>query len=386
MNVPSILVVDDEPAHVESICDVLGHIGYAMTGKTSATAALAALQTERFDVVLADLMMPEMDGISLLRAALAKDPSLVGLIMTGAGSIHSAVEAMKAGALDYVLKPFRISEMMPVIARALKVRQLHLERETLQTRLVERSHELEIANAGLERMVAIVSHDMRAPLAGIDACMTMLIEKQEIIPSGVPMGEAIRLEARRLVILATDLIDINRLSSGHMPWHWSTFSPGQLVRDTVAALRPLAAGARVALAGETEFAGTISGDGSACRRLLTNLISNAIKHAGATTITVACRGDAGALRFVIEDNGKGIDPAGRELLGKPFSSSGETSALGGVGLGLAICLGIAAAHGGSIAIRSRQRQGTRIMVTMRGDLAEPTVLQGPEQFRDLDLA
>jgi signal transduction histidine kinase len=385
MNVPSILVVDDEPAHVESICDVLGHIGYAMTGRTSAAAAMEAMATQRFDVILADLMMPDMDGISLLRAALAKDPSLVGLIMTGAGTIHSAVEAMKAGALDFVLKPFRISEMMPVIARALKVRRLHLEREALQTRLVERSHQLEVANAGLERMVAIVSHDMRAPLQGIDACMTMLIDQQEIIPSGVPMGEAIRMEARRLVVLATDLIDINRLSSGHMPWHWSEFSPGQLVRDTVAALQPLAEGYRTTLVAEAEFTGCITADSSACRRLLTNLISNAIKHAGATTIQVACRGDAGLLRFIIEDNGKGIDPGCRERLGKPFSSGGETSALGGVGLGLAICLGIAAAHGGAIAIRSRLRQGTRIIVTLRGDLAEPTVLQAPEQFRELDL-
>ena len=71
-------------------------------------------------------MMPEMDGIALLRAALDIDPDLVGIIMTGQGTIATAVEAMKVGALDYILKPFKLSVILPVLARALAMRQLRL--------------------------------------------------------------------------------------------------------------------------------------------------------------------------------------------------------------------------------------------------------------------
>src|SRR5438067_159058 len=99
-----ILIVDDEAPQMNALCDTLQHQGYLTTGFTSANEALAALRQQRFDLLLTDLMMPEMDGLSLLRAALETDPDLVGIMMTGHGAVETAVEAMKAGALDYILK------------------------------------------------------------------------------------------------------------------------------------------------------------------------------------------------------------------------------------------------------------------------------------------
>jgi len=69
--------------------------------------------------------MPEMDGIELLNASWEIDPDLIGIIMTGHGSIESAVDAMKAGAFDYLLKPFEFKMLLPICARAMKVRQLN---------------------------------------------------------------------------------------------------------------------------------------------------------------------------------------------------------------------------------------------------------------------
>src|SRR5215468_5970513 len=77
-------------------------------------------------------MMPEMDGIALLRAALDIDPHLVGILMTGQGTMQIAVDAMKVGAFDYVLKPFRPQALLPVLARALQVRRLHTENVQLR--------------------------------------------------------------------------------------------------------------------------------------------------------------------------------------------------------------------------------------------------------------
>jgi PAS domain S-box-containing protein len=128
----SLLIVDDEVLHMKALCDTLEQEGYSTTGFTSAKEALQALRNREFDLLLTDLMMPEMDGISLIQAALAIDRNLAGIVMTGQGTIPTAVEAMKIGAVDYVLKPFKVSVVLPVISRALNTRRLRLENIQLQ--------------------------------------------------------------------------------------------------------------------------------------------------------------------------------------------------------------------------------------------------------------
>src|SRR5438046_6489445 len=101
----------------------------------AARAALTFLQEQEVDMLVCDVMMPEMDGIALLREALDIDHYLVGIIMTGQGTIQTAVDAMKLGAFDYVLKPFRLQTVMPVLTRAINTRRLRMEnlqlRETI---------------------------------------------------------------------------------------------------------------------------------------------------------------------------------------------------------------------------------------------------------------
>jgi len=122
-----LLIVDDEEALMAALCNTLIVEGYAVTGFTSARQALAQLRERQFDVLLTDLMMPEMDGIALLHAAQEIDPALVGIVMTGHGTIDTAVQALRGGALDYVLKPFRLNNLLPVLTRALETRRLRTE-------------------------------------------------------------------------------------------------------------------------------------------------------------------------------------------------------------------------------------------------------------------
>src|SRR6266571_168824 len=135
MTAPSlgrVLIVDDEDELMTALCEALTDQGYEALGRTSAQEALGLLQKEDVDLLVCDLMMPEMDGIALLRAALDIDPHLVGMIMTGQGTIQTAVDAMKVGAFDYVLKPFRLQLLLPVLARALQVRRLRMENVQLR--------------------------------------------------------------------------------------------------------------------------------------------------------------------------------------------------------------------------------------------------------------
>src|SRR5689334_19013727 len=110
----SLLVVDDEVELMRALCESLGEQGFETHGLNDPALAPDALRQGDFDILLSDLMMPGTDGIQLLRQALAIDPNLVGIIMTGQGTIQTAVEAMKSGAFDYILKPFRLQQVMPV--------------------------------------------------------------------------------------------------------------------------------------------------------------------------------------------------------------------------------------------------------------------------------
>src|SRR6266700_30308 len=122
-----LLIVDDEAAQMKALHDTLESEGYRAIGFTSARAALEAIREQPFDLALTDLMMPEMDGVAFLRAAFEIDPTLAGIVMTGHGTLDTAVKAMQAGALDYILKPFRLSAILPVLTRSLAVRRVRME-------------------------------------------------------------------------------------------------------------------------------------------------------------------------------------------------------------------------------------------------------------------
>jgi two-component system cell cycle sensor histidine kinase/response regulator CckA len=135
-----ILVVDDEVELKNALVEMLNAQVYDALGCDSGAEALSALRKQNFDVLLSDLMMPGMDGVTLLRAALEIDQNLVCIIMTGQGTIQTAVDAMKVGAFDYVLKPFRLQALLPVLTRAINMRRLH--QENLQLRETVAIYEL----------------------------------------------------------------------------------------------------------------------------------------------------------------------------------------------------------------------------------------------------
>src|ERR1700722_4432704 len=210
----NILIVDDEVAHMKALCDTLQGQGYKTTGFSAPALALAEIQAGRFDVLLTDLMMPEIDGIALLDGARRKDPHLAGIIMTGEGTIATAVEAMKSGAMDYILKPFKLRAVLPVLERALSVRRLRLQNAALELSVRERTAELELANRELEAFSYSVSHDLRAPLRHIDGFTNMLLEQHAgtMSPEGQRLLGVVMDAARQMNGLIEDLLRFSRLS------------------------------------------------------------------------------------------------------------------------------------------------------------------------------
>jgi PAS domain S-box-containing protein len=130
-----LIVVDDEEELVKALQEAIADQGYEVSVFTTAQQAVSALKEKDFDVLLTDLMMPGMDGIDLFRQAREIDPHIVGIVMTGHATIQTALEAMKVGVYDYLLKPFKARSLLPLLDRAFAVRKLELENVQLRQTL-----------------------------------------------------------------------------------------------------------------------------------------------------------------------------------------------------------------------------------------------------------
>src|SRR5213076_160817 len=119
-----ILIADDHDALRRGLARGLAEAGHEVEEASNGNAAIERLHEGHFDVVLSDLKMGGSDGLDVLRTTKTLHPSTAVILMTAFGSVHTAVEAMKAGAFDYVQKPFEIEEMEVKIAKALEIRQM----------------------------------------------------------------------------------------------------------------------------------------------------------------------------------------------------------------------------------------------------------------------
>jgi DNA-binding NtrC family response regulator len=141
---PRLIIVDDEPLMLESMKEAVGKKGYDIRTFTSGTSAIQAVEKDAADILIVDLRMPEMDGLTLLEAVRGLDQDLPVIIMTAYSTVATAVEAMKAGAYDYVQKPFDIDELDMLIRRALEDRHLHRQQDYLTRSQEEELNERQI--------------------------------------------------------------------------------------------------------------------------------------------------------------------------------------------------------------------------------------------------
>ncbi len=361
-----ILIVDDEAPNMKALCHTLRDQGYVTDGFTSGLTALQEVSPKRYDLLLTDLMMPGMDGITFLQAALQRDPDLIGILMTGAGTISSAVEAMKAGAFDYLLKPFTLAALLPVVARALSVRNLRLENAALQRGMRERTEELEVANRELEAFSYSASHDLHAPLRSINIYSSILEEDH-----GAAMDDdarkilgRIRANALRMGQLISDLLVLSRMSRSSLAIEAVDLSA--LANEVIASLRELEPQRQA----EVTIANGISvrGDRGLLRVLLDNVVGNAWKYSGkhpAPRIEVGIMPTAHHPRTIfVRDNGAGFDMANAENLFAPFHRMHRAEDFPGSGIGLSIVARIIQRHGGRIWAESAVNEGSTFFFTL----------------------
>mgnify|MGYP000847586520 FL=1 len=168
---PRVLIVDDEKFIRDILADFLGMEGYIVRTAEDGTAAMTELSQHRYDLVLSDLKMPKMGGIELLEQVGKHAPQALTVIMTGFGTVETAIDAMKRGAYDYILKPFKVEEVIHVVQRGLEKQRLSAENLRLKEALsLYKVSEAIQASLSLEEVVATIGDTAMHEIHGDLAC------------------------------------------------------------------------------------------------------------------------------------------------------------------------------------------------------------------------
>lgn len=360
-----ILIVDDEEALMQALCRTLNEQGYATTGCNSPRAALAAVRKERFDLVLTDLMMPEMDGIAMLRAISEADPGVIGIIMTGEGTIATAVEAMKMGAFDYILKPFKLSVILPVLTRAMMLRQLRTKNMELEKSVRERTVELEAANKDLEAFTYSVSHDLRAPIRHIMGFSDILNRDyiKQMPEDARRLLGMISSSAEHMSQLVAAMLQLSRL--GRQALTKQTVNMKALAEEVVEGLRKEQGERKVEV--QIGALPDSAGDFALLKQVFVNLLSNAFKFTrqkDPARIEVGFREEKGERIYFVRDNGAGFNMQYAEKLFGVFQRLHSADQFEGTGVGLSIVHRIIQRHGGRVWAESEEDKGATFYFTL----------------------
>lgn len=355
-----LLIVDDEAAQMRALCDTLGLEGYTTQGFSSAKQALAALRAGEFDLLLTDLVMPEMDGIALIDAARQIDSALGAIVMTGHGTIDTAVQAVQGGALDYILKPFKLNVILPIISRALDVQRLRRENAKLQEREQRRSEELAAAYRDLESFSYSISHDLRAPLRAVDSFAQILEEDfaERLDEEGRRIIRIIRNGSQRMDQMIVGLLEFSRVGRGSGPLDLALIDMTLLASAAAAEVRAVYTGPEPRI--DVADLPAVAGDVTVIRQVWCNLIDNALKYSAKRAeprIRISGRIEDREAIYQVEDNGAGFDMRYADKLFGVFQRLHRTEEFSGTGVGLAIVHRIVMRHSGRIWAQSAPDAG-----------------------------
>jgi hypothetical protein len=346
-----LIVVDDELPLMQALCDTLALEGYVVRGFGSPREALQALRPGEFDLLITDLMMPDLDGIALGHAARSIDPQLATIVMTGHGTIDTAVRALQEGALDYVLKPFKLDAIRLAILRAVDVQRLKRAHAALQASERRKSEDLARAVKDLESFSYSISHDLQAPLRAIQSFAQIIEDEHSatLDSEGLRLFGIIRAQAQSMGRLIVGLLEFSRAASNTQRLATETIDMTLLADAAAFEVRAVYRGPSPLIdIGELPAA---SGDATVLRQVWVNLIGNALKYSAkrpAPRVIVRGRIEGDEAIYSVEDNGAGFDMRYADKLFGVFQRLHNESQFSGTGVGLAIVERIVTRHGGRV--------------------------------------
>ncbi len=342
-------------------------MGFARNGK----AALAHARSTDFDLILLDIMMPEMDGFEVC-TRLKEDPKTMDvpvIFLTARTDAESIVKGFEAGAVDYVTKSFNKAELLARVRPRLTLKRSREDLKKSNERLRRRESEPRELNVTKDKFFSIIAHDLRNPF-------NALINGTELLMLGFRTMDEETLRcymqeihgaSTRTFHLLGNLLDWARSQTGRIGFHPEKTDPREIVEENVELMFRNADDKKIRLRNEIGKNTFVYADPNMLRTVIRNLVTNAVKFTPpGGTVRVASKDVGDFIQIEISDTGVGIE---REDLEKLFKIEVKHSTAGtedekGSGLGLILCREFVVRNGGEIHVESEVGNGSRFYFTL----------------------
>jgi signal transduction histidine kinase len=380
-----ILHLEDSPSDAELVREhlALAGISCALRRVETEETYLEALHGGGIDLIVADFQLPGFDGLMAFAMARQLCPDVPFIMLTGKLGEDCAVDTLKLGVADYVLKQQLLTRLAPAVRRALQQQRERAERRDAQEQLrqyqqhleelvarrtaelEERNAQLALANKDLELFVASATHDLRTPLVAIGG-FARLVAKRAV--GRIDDGD---LELLERVVVSADRME--RILNGLFGYFRASMTAAQpepvdmdaVVREEFAGLQNVIAGRRVRL--ELSFLPAAHGDAGLLRQVVANLLANAVKYTApraSAVVEVAGWEEPEATGYFVRDNGVGFDAGSADRVFELFHRLHDAREFPGTGVGLATVKRIVEKHGGRVWAAGIPGQGATFFFTL----------------------
>jgi signal transduction histidine kinase len=356
-NIPDILIVDDTPANLKVLGDILKGFEYKVRPAPSGILALQAAEKEKPDIILLDIMMPEMDGYEVCRRLKANDAlrEIPVIFISALNDTNDIVKALQSGGVDYITKPFKAEEINARISVHLKIS--------------DQSKELVKLNADKDRFIAILAHDLKSPFNSILGFMELLslnIYKYDIAKIEEQL-KIINSSAHSVYNLIEDLLIWTRSQAGKLPFKPQKLNLSELCLQIEESYKVNTMLKDIMVNQLVEPDIIVYADIDMLKTILRNLFSNAIKFSNpGGQIDLFAEQKTSNIQISVRDYGTGIPP---KILSKLFDLAHTQSIPGtlnetGTGLGLMLCKDFIEIHGGEIQVESQEGEGSTFTIKL----------------------
>ena len=376
-----VFVIDDDDVMLLSCRRILEKAGWEVETFGNGHDGIARLETVRPQLLLVDLKMPELDGFQVIERVRAIDPDIVIAVLTGYATIASAVDAMKAGAYDFLPKPFTPDELRLLVNRGSE--RWHLVAESARLRREKEEAE--------RRFITFVTHQLKSPVVAAKQYLDVLLftASGDLSPQARDWLSRSQTRLGEMLSLIEDWLTLSRVERGTFCDPGATTDLREMAERVVDAIRPQAEPAKVTVRVHATGGVRARGDPNSVAIIMSNLVSNAVKYnrpGGSVDVSVSSDDRTGVLE--VADTGIGIAEECLPSLFHEFSRirNEATADVPGTGLGLAICKRIVDELGGAIEVHSTKDEGTRFVVRIpiaEGAQTERTPSEGPHSEVDI---
>lgn len=373
-----IVVIDDDPEILELVALILTRKQYNVHTATDAATGIALIAEFHPELVLMDYMMPDMDGLKALRVIKNNHPESYVIMFTGKGNEEIAVELMKSGASEYLLKPFNNRTLVERIENVLRLRQIELSNLALQAERERLLSEIEIWNRELQHRVdektealqraqsevaqteklaalgylaAGMAHEIRNPLNSI-SLFTQLISQGLKDAEQLEYLEKILKEVDRVDSIIRKLVDASRRSRAVT----QNVQLDQIIDDALAVFAPQIEARKIAVSCSCSTPPPpLTADPTEIEQIFTNLFINALEEMDqGGKLHIEITHDNRRIVVKVADSGKGISSDVVQRIFEPFF----TTKIRGTGIGLPVVQRIAKLYNGDVNVESTSETGT----------------------------